>query len=287
MNTRSFLGVIALAAVVPATAQNMERRASIIGGGGGQGRCTIEVVVDGAAEVEVRGDNAVLRNLGGQPPQWRRFECTSPLPPNPADFRYRGVDGRGRQDLVRDPRSGGTAVVRIEDRDNGADKYKFDLLWSGGYPGRPDRDGGFDRDRDRGRGDFDRGRGDFDRDGDRDRGGDRDEGFYRGREDFYRGEAWRQRLFQHVREDVDHVRSVTFPFGADQYRLARTLQELDELQDKLARRYYDERELNEVLQALGSVLRDNRLRPRDRDILSEDLDRMREFRNRHGEWGIR
>ncbi|HEX6894429.1 MAG TPA: hypothetical protein VF146_04105, partial [Bryobacteraceae bacterium] len=94
-------------------------------------------------------------------------------------------------------------------------------------------------------------------------------------------------LFQRVREDVEHVRSVTFPLGADQYRLARTLQELDELQDKLARRYYDERELNEVLQALGGVLRDNRLRPRDRDILSEDLDRMREFRNRHGEWGIR
>ena len=54
------------------------------GGGGDSGKCTVEVVVDGAAEVEIRGDNAVLRNLKGQPPQWRRFECNAPLPANPA-----------------------------------------------------------------------------------------------------------------------------------------------------------------------------------------------------------
>ncbi|HLG98824.1 MAG TPA: hypothetical protein VKX49_21105 [Bryobacteraceae bacterium] len=289
MNERSLLILMAVAAAVPAAAQPMERRAGIIGGGGPGGRCTIEVVVDGTAEVEVRGDNAVLRNLGGQLPQWRRFECTSPLPPNPADFRFRGVDGRGRQQLVRDPRSGGSAVVRIEDPQGGADRYKFDLLWSGFNPGRPDRDRDFDRDRDRDRdADRDRGR-DADRGGDRDadRGGDREEAYHREREGFYRGDEWRQRFFQHVREDVEHVRTVSFPFGGDQYRLARTLQELDELQDKMARRYYDERELNDVMDALGRVLRDNRLAPRDRDVLSDDLNRMRDFREHHADWGVR
>jgi hypothetical protein len=43
-----------------------------------------------------------------------------------------GVDGRGRQQLVRDPRNGGTAVVRIEDREGGAEGYTFDLIWGGG-----------------------------------------------------------------------------------------------------------------------------------------------------------
>jgi len=114
-------------------AQNLQRRADIRGGGDpNSGKCTIEVVVDGAADVEVRGDSAVLRNLNGQPPEWRRFECNSPMPANPANFRFKGVDGRGRQDLVRDPRQGGVAVVRISDPDNGREGYTFDLIWEGG-----------------------------------------------------------------------------------------------------------------------------------------------------------
>ena len=128
--------------------QNYERRATIRGGSPDRGKCTIEVVVDGAAEVEIRGDNAVLRNLSGRPPQWRRFECTGPLPGNPANFRFSGVDGRGRQTLIREPRNGSGAVVRIEDPDNGSEGYTFDVTWGGGYPGggRRDHPGGRRRD---------------------------------------------------------------------------------------------------------------------------------------------
>jgi hypothetical protein len=121
----------------PLSAQQFRQRARIMGGGNNvTGKCTVEVVVDGAAEVEIRGDNGMLRNLSGQPPQWRRFECTGVMPPNPADFRFRGVDGRGRVQLMRDPRQGGTAVVRIEDPEGGAEGYTFDLIWGGGggYP---------------------------------------------------------------------------------------------------------------------------------------------------------
>ena len=90
------------------------------------------LVVDGAAEVEVRGGgDAVLRNLSGNPPQWRRFECTSIMPANPAGFRFEGVDGRGKQELVRDPRNGGAAVVRIEDPNGGSEGYTFRVLWGG------------------------------------------------------------------------------------------------------------------------------------------------------------
>lgn len=137
------------------------------GGDPNRGKCTIEVVVDITAEVEVRGDMARLRTLAGQPAQWRRFECSAPLPANPANFRFQGIDGRGRQDLVRDPRNGGAAVVHIEDPKSGSEGYTFDLIWEGGagypggyppqggpgYPPQVERDRGYDRgyDRDRGR----------------------------------------------------------------------------------------------------------------------------------------
>jgi len=100
-------------------------------GGGRQdgGKCTIEVVVDGAAEVEIRGNTGTLRSLAGQSPQWRRFECSSPMPANPVNFNFSGVDGRGRQTLARDPRNGGVAVVQIEDREGGTEGYTFDLTW--------------------------------------------------------------------------------------------------------------------------------------------------------------
>lgn len=133
----------------------MERRANFTGGGGPEGRCTVEVIVDGAAEVEVRGDRALLRNMFGQTPQWRRFECTSPMPANLVNFRFQGVDGRGSQKLVSDPRRGGPIVVRIDDPDNGSEGYTFDIFWQGGdgYPPPggpgpgPDRDRRFDGDR--------------------------------------------------------------------------------------------------------------------------------------------
>jgi hypothetical protein len=146
------LATLAAAAAPLCAQQTYQRRATFLGGGGGdRGKCTIEVVVDGAADVEIRGDFATMRNLSGNPPQWRRFECTGPLPANPAGFRFAGVDGRGRQTLIRDPRNGGPAVVRIEDSSGGAEGYTFDLFWGNGYgddfrggPGGPPP-GGFDR----------------------------------------------------------------------------------------------------------------------------------------------
>lgn len=114
--------------------QTLSRKAILVGRGNpGGGKCTLEVQVDGTARIEVRGDSALLRNTGGQAPQWRRFECTGALPSNPSDFRFAGVDGRGRQSLITDPRNnGGAAVIDIEDRDGGAESYTFDLFWGNG-----------------------------------------------------------------------------------------------------------------------------------------------------------
>jgi hypothetical protein len=119
------------AALLPAqSTQTM--RANIRGGGGDHGKCTIEVEVDGVADVEVRGDVGRIRTLQGQPSNWRRFECNSVMPRNPVGFRFKGVDGRGNVQLVRDPGNSGVAVVRIEDKKGGREGYTFDLEWSGG-----------------------------------------------------------------------------------------------------------------------------------------------------------
>lgn len=121
------------ALVVSAGAQTVERRATFSLRGGDRGKCTIEVVVDGVVEVEVRGDRGILRTLSGQAGSWRRFECNAPLPANPVDFRFSGIDGRGSQNLIQDPRSNrGVAVVRIQDNKSGSEGYVFDLEWRGG-----------------------------------------------------------------------------------------------------------------------------------------------------------
>jgi hypothetical protein len=292
MRRHGFLTIATLVATSGImSGQSYERRAMIRGGSPDRGKCTVEIVVDGAADVEVRGDSAVLRNLSGQPPQWRRFECTGPLPANPLNFRFSGVDGRGKQELIRDPRNGGVAVVRIEDPDNGSEGYTFDLTWSGGAgypggqvaPGYPGSQRGVDPRDDRNRDDRNPAyRDDRNRDYYRD-----DDVYHQGRDDRFRGEDLRQRFFERIREDLDHVAAGAFPSGGDQYRLARTRQELDELQGKLAAGRYDQRELDEVIGAMDRVVRDNRLSYRDRDILGDDLNRLREFRARHNDYGAR
>ena len=120
------------ASYLPLHAGALDRRASISGKGGDQGKCTIEVDVDGSAQVEISGDRGRLRTLSGQPSEWRRFECTGPLPQNPMDFRFRGIDGRGEVHLMQEPRyNHGVAVVRIDDPRGGREGYTFDLEWRG------------------------------------------------------------------------------------------------------------------------------------------------------------
>ena len=266
MSARFFFTITVLASIVGSlSGQTYSRRATPMGGNPDRGKCTIEVVVDGAAEVEVRGDTANLRNLAGQPPQWRRFECTGPLPANPVDFRFAGVDGRGRQQLIQDPRNSGAAIVRIEDPQSGSEGYTFDLFWSNSYRGEA-RDSRYQPGP-----------------GYQPSGRDRD-AYYRERETWFQGQNWRGQLFQRVRQDVEYVQSVTFPGGGDQFRLANTLQELDELQSKLAAGRYDQEELDDVTAALQRVVRDNRLSSRDRDLLTNDLERLRDFRAGHEEY---
>jgi hypothetical protein len=71
MNTveRYLLTLAAAAALAaPVSARTVERRVSFTGGGvHDTGKCTIEVYVDAAADVEIRGHGGSLRTLSGQP----------------------------------------------------------------------------------------------------------------------------------------------------------------------------------------------------------------------------
>ena len=112
---------------------------------------------------------------------------------------------------------------------------------------------------------------------------DHDE-WYHNRDSFYHGEHWRARLFERVRDDIDHVQSTTFPVSRDEFRLVKVKQELNELQDKLANGQYDQPELDDVIHALQRVVASNKLSDRDRDMLNGDLDHLRDYRAHHEGW---
>jgi hypothetical protein len=88
------------------------------------------------------------------------------------------------------------------------------------------------------------------------------------------------------REPLDHVRADLERAAHDMYYLSegelrrfnRVRQEIGEFQQKWERGRYDKHELGEVIGRLQSVVDKNRLQPRDRDRLFDDLMRLREFR---------
>lgn len=113
---------------------------------------------------------------------------------------------------------------------------------------------------------------------------DEDNLFHHERDAYFHGEHWHAHLFQRVKQDVEHVRASAWPRGGDHYRLDRTIAELDELQSKFAHHVYDDSELQRVIDTLGRVASYNRMPPREREIIQDDVDRLREYREHHADW---
>jgi hypothetical protein len=129
---RSVVLALAMNAVmlVPVAAQPNQLRASVIGGGNiGEGKCLIEAVVSGAADLEIRGDNAVLRGAYEDRAEWRRFECTARMPDYPTDLRLRSVAGRGSVQLLPS-RNDGSILVHIDGPSDGAERHALELTWA-------------------------------------------------------------------------------------------------------------------------------------------------------------
>ena len=122
-------GILAFCAAI-GHAQTPYRHATLVNTGNpSQGRCTVSVLLDGSADVEIRGDNAQLRPLAGSQPQWQRFECTGPLPSAGTDLQLRALEGNGKMTLTHDSDAGGVAVVRIDNLDNQDQLFTFDVFW--------------------------------------------------------------------------------------------------------------------------------------------------------------
>jgi hypothetical protein len=84
-------------------------------------------------------------------------------------------------------------------------------------------------------------------------------------------------LFDRVEADLDRVAAASYWNSGDRHRINKVREELGEFQ-RGGRRH----ELNDAIGALQKVVNDNRMPPRDREILASDLNQMRDFRARMG-----
>ena len=120
---------------------------------------------------------------------------------------------------------------------------------------------------------------------------DRDDDRYRYEDRYHQGQRddafWKNRLFNRIRVDLDHVQAVSPKISWDQYKLADAKRDLNDLQSKLEAGRYDQPELDRTVNSLSRLVNDSNLAPRDRDMLNDDLNRLKEFRAHHDNYGAR
>src|SRR5579884_1253546 len=105
--------------------------------------------------------------------------------------------------------------------------------------------------------------------------------WYHERDERFRGEGWRPHIFMHVRSDLDHIWSARRAADRERRRLDRTRQELTKMQADLDAGRWDNGLLNDVIDSLTKSSNDERLAPRDRQVLADDVGRLKEFQDRH------
>ena|ERR1700722_17305979 len=106
--------------------------------------------------------------------------------------------------------------------------------------------------------------------------------WYRDRAERFRGEQWRAHIFEHVRTDLEHVWSAKAA-DRERTRLQKTEEELTKMQADLNQGRWDNGILNDVIDSIQKSSNDDRLAPRDREVLADDLNRLKEFQNQHNQ----
>lgn len=138
------LAALVLGAGVPALAQTdwqeiQPKRTRDYDDRKSEGYCAIRVWVDDLVIIHTRGGRVAFETVRGQRARDAGTECSQPLPAADAlaDFKWRGVDGRGRVELLEEPdrRNRYTAIVRIEDSKGGGQEHHFRLTWRNLRPG--------------------------------------------------------------------------------------------------------------------------------------------------------
>jgi hypothetical protein len=105
--------------------------------------------------------------------------------------------------------------------------------------------------------------------------------WYHEREERYRGEGWRRQVFLHVRTDLEHIWSANRAADRERRRLERTKEELTKMQADLDQGRWDNGLLNDVIDSIRKSSNDERLAPRDRDVLADDLIRLKDYQDHH------
>jgi hypothetical protein len=108
--------------------------------------------------------------------------------------------------------------------------------------------------------------------------------WYHDRDVRFHGEGWRGQVFAGVREDLDHIYSAGAARDKENRRLDKTKEELTALQSKLDQGVFDNGTLNDVIDSLRKSANDDRLGPRDRAVISDDVARLHDYQRNHNHW---
>jgi hypothetical protein len=104
--------------------------------------------------------------------------------------------------------------------------------------------------------------------------------WYQQREERFSGEQWRLHLFAHVRTDLEHVWG-GLAKDKELARLQKTEDELTKMQADLDETRWDNGLLNDVIDSIAKSSNDDRLPMRDRAVLADDVQRLKEFQYQH------
>ena len=107
--------------------------------------------------------------------------------------------------------------------------------------------------------------------------------WYHDRDGRFQGEQWRSQVFSQVRNDLDHIYADRAR-DRERTRLDKTRSELSQLQADLDQGRFDNGILNDVIDSLAKSANDTRLAPRDREILSDDRSRLKDYQSNHNHW---
>jgi hypothetical protein len=105
--------------------------------------------------------------------------------------------------------------------------------------------------------------------------------WYHEREERFRGEEWRAHVFMHVRTDLDHIWSADRAADRERVRLDKTKEELSKMQADFDQGRWDNGILNDVIDSIRKSSNDDRLSERDRNVLADDVSRLKEFQDQH------
>ncbi len=108
--------------------------------------------------------------------------------------------------------------------------------------------------------------------------------WYHDRDERFRGEAWRAHVFDNVRTDLEHVWSTYRASDRERVRLDKTKEELYKMQVDLNQGRFDNGLLNDVIDSIRKSSNDDRLASRDREVLADDVIRLKDYQNNHNHW---